>query len=381
MNRRMATLPSGAAGQKERTHTMTTPPGQDAAAQWPGAPGAVAAPRRLILDCDPGHDDALALLVAAGLPGVTIEAITTVGGNQSLDRVTHNARAVCTVAGFGDPGTPASGSTLSTPPGGPVVAAGSHGPLLGELSTDPRTHGASGLDGPTLPTPSVPLDPRHGVDVIVETLLAAPPGEVTLVASGPLTNVAAAVRREPRIAARVREVVFMGGGYTKGNITPAAEFNMWSDPEAAAIVLGAPWPVTMVGLDVTHQALATDRVRARIRALAAGGGQGSRTGAFVTDLLDFFADAYRAKQGFAAPPVHDVVALVRAVAPALVGVTPATVRMELRGEFTRGMTVTDFHGRDEHGVVGRVPARHLVATSLDVDGFWDLVIGALARLP
>ncbi len=183
---------------------------------------------------------------------------------------------------------------------------------------------------------------------------------MTLVASGPLTNVAAAVRREPRIAARVREVVFMGGGYTKGNITPAAEFNMWSDPEAAAIVLGAPWPVTMVGLDVTHQALATDRVRARIRALAAGGGQGSR---------------------FAAPPVHDVVALVRAVAPGLVGVTPATVRMELRGEFTRGMTVTDFHGRDEHGVVGRVPARHLVATSLDVDGFWDLVIGALARLP
>lgn len=350
-------------------------------------------PTRLILDCDPGHDDALAILVAAGLPDVSIEAITTVGGNQSLDLVTRNALAVCAVAGF--PRTPVS----ATPAGGgahpalparavervpdssddgapthPIVAAGSHGPLLGELSTDPRTHGASGLDGPTLPPPSFAQDSRHGVDVIIDTILANP-GEITLVATGPQTNVATALRREPRIAHLTREVVFMGGGYTKGNITPAAEFNMWSDPEAAAIVLGAPWRVTMVGLDVTHQALATDAVRERIGALD------SAAAGFITDLLDFFAGSYREKQGFESPPVHDVVALVRAVAPALVGVTPATIRMELHGEFTRGMTVTDFHGRDEHGVVGQVEARHLAATSLDVDGFWDLVIGALARLP
>lgn len=333
-------------------------------------------PRRVLLDCDPGHDDALAILVAAGLPEVRIEAITTVGGNQSIERVTHNALAVCTVAGLGG----AAGDRAPVGAAGdraPVVAAGCHGPLLGALSTDPRTHGRSGLDGPTLPTPSLTLDPRHGVDVIVATVMNAPPGAITLVATGPQTNLATAVRREPRIAERVREVVLMGGGYTKGNITPAAEFNMWSDPEAASIVFGAPWPVTMVGLDVTHQALATEAVRGRLRELAAAG---SGVGAFVTDLLDFFADAYRAKQGFASPPVHDVVALVRAVAPALVGVTPATVRVELRGEFTRGMTVTDFLGRDEHGVVGQVPARHLVATSLDVGGFWELVIGALARL-
>jgi purine nucleosidase len=343
---------------------------------------------RLILDCDPGHDDALAILVAAGLPDVTIEAITTVGGNQSIDRVTRNALAVCGVAGF--PRTPATPTAAddgaSTPADGgapihpvalahPVVAAGSHGPLLGELSTDPRTHGASGLDGPTLPAPSFAADARHGVDVIIDTILANPPGTITLVPTGPLTNIATALRREPAIAQRVHEVVFMGGGYTKGNITPAAEFNMWSDPEAASIVLAAPWPVTMVGLDVTHQALATDAVRERIRALD------SAAAAFITDLLDFFAASYREKQGFAAPPVHDVVALVRAVAPALVGVTPATIRMELHGEFTRGMTVTDFHGRDEHGVVGQVPAHHRTATSLDFDGFWDLVIGALARLP
>ncbi|MGM0386797.1 MAG: nucleoside hydrolase [Actinomycetota bacterium] len=353
-------------------------------------------PTRLILDCDPGHDDALAILVAAGLPDVTIEAITTVGGNQSIDRVTRNALAVCTVAGFtadddGAPATtetapatantsPATTETTPTTPARaraahPIVAAGSHGPLLGEFSADPRTHGASGLDGPTLPAPSFAQDSRHGVDVIIDTVLANPPGTITIVPTGPLTNIATALRREPRIAELTREVVFMGGGYTKGNITPAAEFNMWSDPEAASIVLAAPWPVTMVGLDVTHQALATDAVRARIRALD------SAAARFITDLLDFFAASYREKQGFASPPVHDVVALVRAVAPALVGVTPATIRMELHGEFTRGMTVTDFHGRDEHGVVGQVPARHRTATSLDFDGFWDLVIGALARLP
>ena len=331
------------------------------------------APTRLLLDCDPGHDDALAILVAAGLPGVTIEAITTVGGNQSLDRVTRNALAVCAVAGFN--------ATAH-----PVVAAGCHGPLLGELTTDARTHGASGLDGPALPAPSFALDPRHGVDVIIDTVMAAAPGTITIVPTGPLTNIATAVRRHPPIAARVREVVLMGGGYTKGNITPAAEFNIHSDPEAAAIVFGAGWPVTMVGLDVTHQALATDTVRARIAALGGGDARpvvdgGSRAAAFVTELLDFFAASYRTKQGFASPPVHDVVALVRAVAPARVGVTPATVEVELRGQFTRGMTVTDFHGRDEHGVVGQVPPRHLVATSLDFDGFWDLVIGALARLP
>lgn len=319
------------------------------------------APPRLLLDCDPGHDDALAILVAAGL-GVEVEAITTVGGNQVVDLVTRNALAVCTVAGYG-------------PQSHPVVAAGSSGPLEGSLNVDHRTHGASGLDGPSLPRAAFGADPRHGVDVIIDVLMGSPPGTISLVPTGPLTNLARALHREPRIAQQAREVVLMGGGYTKGNITPAAEFNIYSDPEAASIVFGAPWPVTMVGLDVTHRALATAAVRERVRGL------GSAAGRFVTDVLDFFAAAYRSKQGFESPPVHDVVALVRAVAPHLVRVRPATVQIELRGEFTRGMTVTDFQGRDEHGVVGRIPPRHQVATDLDVEGFWELVIGALARLP
>jgi purine nucleosidase len=311
------------------------------------------APVRVLMDVDPGHDDALAILTAAGLPGVEIAAITTVGGNQTLEKVTRNALAVATVAGLE----------------GTVVAAGCDRPLVsGAVITDSETHGASGLDGPVLPEATVALDPRHGVDVIIETIMSAEPGTLTLVPTGPLTNIAAAVRREPAIADRVAEVVLMGGGYTKGNVTPAAEFNIYTDPEAAHIVFTAPWRVTMVGLDLTHQALATPDVRARFAAM------GTRAGRFVVDMLDFFGPAYRAKQGFTSPPVHDVCALVRAVAPEIVGVRPAHVDVELHGQHTRGMTVTDLRGRD-----GR-ELDHVVATDLDVPKFWEMVTGAVARL-
>ncbi|UNX54588.1 nucleoside hydrolase [Georgenia sp. TF02-10] len=307
----------------------------------------------VVLDCDPGHDDALALLVAAGHPGVDIAAITTVGGNQTLAKVTRNARAVATVARLA----------------GVPVAAGCDRPLVADaVLTDPRTHGESGLDGPVLPEPTVPLDPRHGVDVIVETVMSRPAGTVTLVPTGPLTNVATAVRRQPAIAGRVAAVVLMGGGYTKGNVTAAAEFNIFTDPEAAHVVFTAPWPVTMVGLDLTHQALATAEVVARFRAL------GTTAGRFVVDMLDFFGPAYRAKQGFPAPPVHDVCALARVLDPEVMTVRPAHVAVELRGEHTRGMTVTDFVGRDGQEL------DHRVATELDVDRFWDLVLGAVGNL-
>jgi purine nucleosidase len=314
---------------------------------------AASRPRRIVLDCDPGHDDALALLVAAGHPGVEIAAITTVGGNQTLEKVTRNALAVATVAGLD----------------GVVVAAGCDRPLVRDaVLTDPRTHGESGLDGPELPTPTVTLDPRHGVDVIIDTVMGAEPGTVTLVPTGPLTNIATAVRREPALAGRVAEVVLMGGGYSKGNVTAAAEFNIFTDPEAAHVVFAAPWRVTMVGIDLTHQALATPDVVERFRAL------GTTAGRFVVDMLDFFGPAYRAKQGFAAPPVHDVCAVARVLAPDVMTVRPAHVAVELRGEHTTGMTVTDFAGR------GGQRLEHLVATELDVARFWDLVLGAVARL-
>src|SRR5215467_5383329 len=182
-------------------------------------------PRKVIVDCDPGHDDALAIMLAAANPEVDLLAITTVAGNQTLDRTTLNARRVCTVAGID----------------GVPVAAGCDRPLLRELVTAGDVHGESGLDGVEWPEPRVPLEPGHAVDLMIDLVMGAP-GEVTIVPIGPLTNVALALRREPRIAKAVREVVLMGGSFTRGNTTPAAEFNIHTDPEAAAVVFEAGWP-------------------------------------------------------------------------------------------------------------------------------------------
>lgn len=305
-------------------------------------------PRKVIIDCDPGHDDALAIMLAHGDPEVELLAITTVAGNQTLDKTTLNARRVCTAAGI--EGVP--------------VAAGCDRPLLRELVTAAEVHGVSGLDGPDWPEPAVPLERTHGVDLIVERITAAP-GEVTLVATAPLTNVAMAVRREPRVAKAVREVVLMGGSFTRGNQTPAAEFNIYVDPEAAAVVFEAGWPVTMVGLDLTHQARVTPDVLDRISAI------GTPLAGIVTELLRFYGRRYVPPDG---PPLHDPCAVARVIDPALVGCRDAFVAVETQGRWTRGMTVVDFAGR-----LGQ-PPNTAVATSLDAPGFWDLMLGALTRL-
>ena len=207
-------------------------------------------PHRIVLDCDPGHDDAIAILLAHGSPEIDLCAITTVAGNQTLDKTTLNARRMATVAAIR----------------GVPIAAGCDRPLLRELVTAPQIHGASGLDGPSFPEPTVPLAGVHAADLIVDLVMASP-GEITLVPTGPLTNVALALRREPRLAESVKAVVLMGGSYTRGNVTPAAEFNVMVDPEAASIVFEAGWPLTMVGLDLTHQAQATPDVTSRIAAV------------------------------------------------------------------------------------------------------------------
>jgi len=177
-------------------------------------------PRKIILDCDPGHDDAMAILLAHGNPEIELLAITTVAGNQTLDKTSLNARRVCTVAGIRDV----------------PVAAGCDRPLIRELKTAAHIHGESGLDGPSFGEPTVPLDPRHAVDVITESLMHSS-GDITLVPTGPLTNIAMAVRKDPRIVEKVQEIILMGGAYTRGNTTPAAEFNIYADPEAAATPL------------------------------------------------------------------------------------------------------------------------------------------------
>ena len=266
-------------------------------------------------------------------------------GNQTLEKTTLNARRVCTVAGIR----------------GVPIAAGCDRPLLRELVTAGEVHGDSGLDGAEWPEPEVPVAREHAVDVIVERVLAAP-GEVTLVPIGPLTNVAMALRREPRIVPAVREVVLMGGSFTRGNQTPAAEFNVFVDPEAAAAVFEAGWPLTMVGLDLTHQARVTGEVMDRIAAV------GSPLTDVVTQLLRFYGRRYTMPDG---PPLHDPCAVARVIDPEVVACREAFVAVETQGRWTRGMTVVDFAGR-----LGEQP-NAAVATTLDVPRFWDLMLEAL----
>jgi len=303
------------------------------------------APRKVLLDCDPGIDDAFAIAFGCGHPGLELCGITTVAGNVSLDRTTHNALAVLELLGHNDV----------------PVAAGSPAPLLRPVKDARSVHGESGLGAARLPAPrGRPVD-AHAVDFLIEQIAAAP-GELTLVATGPLTNVALAVRRHPPLVAQVADFVIMGGSAGRGNTTPAAEFNIWWDPEAAAIVFGAGWRVTMAGLDVTHQALATAETEDRIRGL----------GPLADELLLPGLRGYRSIADAAGQPVHDVCALALIAAPALFGCEPARIEVETRGQWTAGMTVTDFAApASEHNA--------LVAMSVEVAGFWELVLGAWQR--
>jgi inosine-uridine nucleoside N-ribohydrolase len=301
------------------------------------------APRPVLLDCDPGHDDAIAILLAAGRrDAVDLRAITTVAGNAELDKVTYNARRVMTLAGLRDV----------------PVAAGAAGPLQGELVTAHDIHGTSGLDGPPLPEPAVELDPRGAVE------LMAASGPATVVATGPLTNVALLLEHAPET---VGEVFWMGGSTTRGNVRPYAEFNAFVDPEAVQAVIDSGKPLTMVGLNLTHQALATPRVIERLRAV------GNEQAEIAVGWLSFFSETYLRIHGFTGPPVHDPCALALAIEPDLLRCADAHIAAETEGRHTRGATVVDLHGK-----VGEPNAR--VALELDVVGFWDLVIDAIARL-
>lgn len=299
-------------------------------------------PVPVLLDCDPGHDDAVAILLAAGWDAVDLRCVTTVGGNAELEKVTRNARTVMTLAGL--TGVP--------------VAAGAAGPRNGTLETAYDVHGESGLDGAELPPPAIELDPRSAVELLTDSA----PG--TLVATGPLTNVAELVERHP---GAVEEVVWMGGSTGRGNKAPYAEFNAIVDPEAIDVVLRSGVRFTMVGLNLTHQAQATPEVVARIRAI------GTPVSDAVVGWLTFFADTYNEIFGLW-PPVHDPCALALAVDPTIARCVDARLDVELDGTHTRGATVVDLHGR-----TGR-PANARIAMDLEVDRFWDLVIGAIAAL-
>jgi purine nucleosidase len=308
--------------------------------------------RKIILDCDPGHDDAIAIMLAWGSPEIDLVGVTTVMGNQSIDKVTRNALAVARVAGI--TGVP--------------FARGSARPLVRMPEFAESIHGESGLDGPALPEPTLELDARHAVDLIIDTVMAHEPGEITLVPTGALTNIALAARKEPRIVPRVREVVLMGGAVAGGNWSATSEFNIVIDPEAAHIVFNESWPLTMVGLDLTHEALATPDVVSRIAAIDTSPAR------FVGELLEFFGRTYLEQQGFEHPPVHDPCAVAYVIDPTVMERVRVPLDVELSGTLTLGMTVADF----------RAPApddctTH-IARNLDHPKFWALVVDALERL-
>jgi purine nucleosidase len=308
-------------------------------------------PRKVILDCDPGHDDAMAILLARGNPEIELVGITTVAGNHTIDKVTLNARRVCTVAGIDNV----------------PIAQGCGHPLTRKLVVAPEVHGDSGLDGPAWGEPTVGLVDGHAVDLIIELVMASP-GEISLVPVGPLTNIALALRKEPRIAENAREVVLMGGSTLRGNKTPAGESNIYVDPEAAVAVFDAPWPVTMVGLNLTHQARATPEVLARISAV------GTPVATMVVELMEFFRSRYLVRSGFESPPVHDACCIARLIRPEVVECVETFVAVETASELTRGMTLVDFDNRFER------PPNALVATKLDFEGFWDLMVDAIQRI-
>jgi purine nucleosidase len=303
-------------------------------------------PTSIILDCDPGIDDALAIAFAHGHPGLDLVGLTTVAGNVSLAKTTANALAVCEYIGAA--GTP--------------VTAGCAGPLLRPAYDAREVHGESGLGGAVLPPPAASPAPGHAIDYIIDTIAAAP-GQITLVATGPLTNIALAVKREPRLAGWVREFVIMGGSAGRGNVTPAAEYNIWADPEAAAVVFRAGWTVIVLGLDVTLRTGASPAVLERMAGL----------GPFGTELLRPALEQYRSVREPSGPPVHDVCAVAWVAAPELFGLVPARVQVETAGQLTSGMTVTDFDDVRDGG-----NAR--VAMSIDVDRFWELTLGTYQRV-
>lgn len=304
----------------------------------------------VILDCDPGHDDAIALLLALGSPELRLLGVTTVSGNQTLQKTTANAIRVLDHVGRDEV----------------PVAAGAPRPLVRERHTAAEVHGETGLDGPSLPPPSRAPEPEHAIDWIAKTV-AASTEPVTLVATGPLTNVALLLARYPQLESDLERIVLMGGAIGAGNTTPAAEFNIWADPEAASRVFQSGVDLTMVGLDVTHQALMTP---VHTEALAAAG----KAGQLVADLFAFYAQFHHRQYGWDGAPVHDAVAMAHVLDPALLTTTQCGVVVDTGPEPSRGRT-----NADVRNTMGWTPNCH-VAVDIDAERFFELLIGRISAL-
>ena len=307
-----------------------------------------AVPTPIIIDCDPGHDDAIALLLALASPELELLGVTTTYGNQTLEKTTVNALRVLELVGRTDV----------------PVAAGAERPLARELVVAAHVHGESGLEGPGLPAASTkPID--DDAPAFMATAIRTSGEPVTVVAIGPLTNVARYLAEHG--SEGIGRIVVMGGAIAEGNFTPAAEFNIWCDPEAAAAVLDSGLDVTMIGLDVTHQALLGPNTEARLR-------DAGKVGAFVADLNVFFTRYHRDTYGWDGAPIHDAVAVAHLVRPDLVETRHRSVEVEVESELCRGRTVVDLWQRTDR------PPNAQVGVTLDPDAFFDLLVERIGSL-
>ncbi|RWC47713.1 MAG: nucleoside hydrolase [Mesorhizobium sp.] len=309
--------------------------------------------RKIIIDTDPGQDDAVAILLALGSSELEIVGITAVAGNVPLKLTEKNALKVCELAGRPDI----------------EVYAGAIRPLMRELVTAEEVHGKTGLNGPQLPEPTMKLQDQYAVDFIVETLMEEESGTITLCALGPLTNVALALIREPRIAPRIKEIVLMGGGFFEGgNVTPTAEFNIYVDPQAADVVFKSGVPIVMMPLDVTHKALTTAKRTQAFRALD------TKVGTATAEMLEFFERFDEEKYGTDGGPLHDPCVIAYLLKPELFKGRNCNVSVETASELTMGMTVIDWWG------VTKRPKNAMVMRDIDHDAFFALLVERLGRL-
>ena len=311
-------------------------------------------PLPIIIDTDPGQDDAVAILLALASPELEVLGITAVAGNVPLALTQTNARKICELAGRPDI----------------KVYSGAIRPMVRSLVTAEEVHGKTGLDGPVLPDPTMPLQSQHAVDYLIETFMTHPAGTITLCTLGPLTNVGLALVREPRIASRIKQIVAMGGGYfEQGNVTPSAEFNIYVDPHAARLVFESGIPITLLPLDVTHKALTT---KARLKLFE---DMGTRTGDATAEMLNFFERYDVHKYGFDGGPLHDPCVIAWLLRPDLFSGKEVNVSIECESELTMGATVVDWWR------VTKRPHNATYIRDINADGFFELLAKRISQLP
>lgn len=299
--------------------------------------------RKIILDCDPGHDDAVAIMMAGKHPSIELLGITAVAGNQTLEKTRTNALNVCQYLGIDTP-----------------VCAGMSGPMVRQQVIAADIHGETGLDGPVFSPLTKALDSRHAVDFIIETLLASE-DRITLVPTGPLSNVGMAMKREPRIIGKIQEIILMGGAYQLGNVTPAAEFNIYADPEAAYIVFTSGLPIVMMGLDLTRQALCYPSIIDRMEKI------NNNAAKLFADLMRFFGKTQKAVFGWEGGPLHDPTCIAYIIDSTCIEVKDMYTEIELRSEKCYGRTICDYFNTTKKEPNSKV------ATTLDVEKFWNIV--------